>query len=79
MSYRSIAPQLKISCYNCRFFQLSDDMLNGMCFYHSRENGKAAIGIGTCSNFSMKGDAEFSWSSVLNRSASARERSPITG
>lgn len=67
MTYRSVAPQLKSSCYNCRHFQTSEDMLNGLCFHNTTDAGKAAIGIGTCGHFAMKCDTEFSWSRVIRR------------
>jgi len=57
MNYRSLSPQLKSSCYNCSYFQASDDMLNGLCFQQSSEHGVEAIGVGTCGEFTMKGDA----------------------
>jgi len=66
MSYRSVSPHLKSSCYNCRYFQTGGDMLNGLCFYKSTE-GQAAIGIGTCSHFTMKGGSDFAWQGVACR------------
>ncbi|MEF3306512.1 hypothetical protein [Paenibacillus sp. GYB003] len=65
MSYKSISPQLKSSCYNCTHFQASHDMLNGLCFRSSPE-GVETAGIGTCSRFAMKSMAE---SAALPRSA----------
>lgn len=69
MSYKSVSPQLKLSCYNCRYFQVSADLLNGMCFYKSAKEGMAAIGIGTCEQFAVKSDADFSWSNVLSKNS----------
>ncbi|MDF2670507.1 MAG: hypothetical protein K0R67_2813 [Paenibacillus sp.] len=54
MSYKCISPQLKSSCYNCQFYKVNVDMLNGLCFYNNKDSGKAAIGIGTCNNFASK-------------------------
>jgi hypothetical protein len=54
MSYKCISPQLKSSCYNCKFYQVGVDMLNGLCFYLKKDVGQAAIGIGTCNNFEKK-------------------------
>lgn len=67
MNYRCISPQLKSSCYNCKYYKVSDDMLNGLCFLHGREHGKAAIGIGTCNEFAIKGPAssDFAWQQVI--------------
>ncbi|GAA3401671.1 hypothetical protein ACFFNY_13445 [Paenibacillus hodogayensis] len=56
MSYRSISPQLKSSCYNCTHFSAFSDMLNGLCFQQSTEEGTPAIGVGTCGHFLMKAD-----------------------
>lgn len=65
MSYRCISPQLKFSCYNCKHYQVSDDMLNGLCFLHGDDHGKAAIGIGTCNEFTIKGPAsDFAWQQI---------------
>src|SRR5690606_39834195 len=54
MSYKCISPQLKSSCYNCSYYQVSMDMLNGLCFYKDKHVGQVAIGIGTCNNFEKK-------------------------
>ena len=67
MSYRSVSPHIKLSCYNCRYFDVSSDMLNGFCRYNTKQS-KAAIGIGTCEQFSAKNGPAFSWSSMLDRS-----------
>ncbi|TNJ58678.1 hypothetical protein FE784_37995 [Paenibacillus hemerocallicola] len=75
MSYRSISPHLKSSCYNCRHFQASSDMLNGLCFQNSADQGVAAIGIGTCGQFSMKSDNGTSRSKSLARSSGDGRRS----
>ncbi|WP_127585241.1 hypothetical protein [Paenibacillus koleovorans] len=58
MSYKCISPQLKSSCYNCKFYRVSTDMLNGLCYYYDKHAGKAAIGIGTCNHFSVKGASD---------------------
>jgi hypothetical protein len=75
MSYRSISPQLKSSCYNCRHFQASSDMLNGLCFQNSADQGIAAIGIGTCNEFTIKGDNGTAWSKIYPRAAGEGRRS----
>ncbi|TMV47648.1 hypothetical protein FE783_21925 [Paenibacillus mesophilus] len=77
MSYRSISPQLKSSCYNCRHFQASSDMLNGLCFQNSADQGVAAIGIGTCNEFAIKGDSGAAWSKIFPRSAREDRRSTV--
>jgi hypothetical protein len=41
--------------------------LNGFCRYNT-EQGKAAIGIGTCEPFSANNEPAFSWSSMLDQS-----------
>lgn len=58
MNYRSISPHLNQSCYNCKHFQADADMLNGLCFIDSHDSpeGVAAIGIGTCSRFLIRGE-----------------------
>lgn len=72
MGYRSISPQLKSSCYNCRFFQSGSDMLNGLCFVASADQGAPAIGIGTCERFAIKGDAGGSRAFVRTSSGGRR-------
>ncbi|HEY0828331.1 MAG TPA: hypothetical protein VGE40_09565, partial [Bacilli bacterium] len=61
MNYRSMAPHINTSCYNCLFFEVSADMLNGTCHLSEQENGKSAIGVGTCDGFTKKLHAEFNW------------------
>lgn len=69
MAYKSMAPQLKMSCYNCQHFVVSSDMMNGQCFHNSSSNGKSAIGIGTCDSFNMKDTSkDYSpWSGLLRK------------
>lgn len=74
MSYRSVSPQLRLSCYNCRFYQVSDDMLNGFC-HRTPERKKAAIGIGTCNDFTAKGASDFSWPDIVPHSS----EEPVSG
>jgi hypothetical protein len=68
MAYKSVAPSLKISCYNCQFFQVSGDMMNGKCFLSPASTGKSAIGIGTCEHFAIKekGGDHLPWSNLIN-------------
>ncbi len=54
MKYRSIAPDIQTSCYNCRFFETSKDMLIGTCHYFGPDQVKSSIGIGTCDYFSVR-------------------------
>lgn len=75
MTYKSVAPDLKSSCYNCRFFQLSSDMMNGFC-HQSSPQGKSAIGIGTCGRFTEKVGKQFGWSNICP--TSTKTENPLT-
>jgi hypothetical protein len=50
MAYKSIAPHLNMSCYNCQFFRMGVNMLQGIC---ERKNHPTSTvcGIGTCDEF----------------------------
>lgn len=69
MGYKSIAPQLKTSCYNCLHFEVSDDMLNGTCYFNIHHKGKAAIGIGTCESFAARAHQKFDFASAMKKKA----------
>jgi hypothetical protein len=49
MTYYSISPELKRSCYNCRYFELGADMLHGNCPRFGRVSA-----TGTCNHFCFK-------------------------
>lgn len=50
MTYKSTAPHLNKSCYNCQFFRMGDNMIQGIC---ERKNHPTPTvsGIGTCDDF----------------------------
>lgn len=50
ITYKSTAPHLKKSCYNCKFFQMGDDMIQGTCERKSHPSPTVS-GIGTCNDF----------------------------
>ncbi|MEX2414953.1 MAG: hypothetical protein WD424_02320 [Paenibacillaceae bacterium] len=50
ITYKSTAPHLNKSCYNCEFFQIGDDMIQGTCERKSHPSPTVS-GIGTCDDF----------------------------
>lgn len=72
MSYRCISPQLKFSCYNCKHYEVSGDMLNGLCYLNGRDHGKSAAGTGTCNAFAAKGaSTDYAWPSMAKSEVAA--------
>lgn len=49
-TYKSTASHIKMSCYNCLFFSLGDDMIQGTCKRKRYPTPKVS-GIGTCDDF----------------------------
>lgn len=50
ITYKSTAPHLKMSCYNCKFFLIGDDMIQGTCELKNYPSPTVS-GIGTCDEF----------------------------
>lgn len=72
MNFRSVAASLRVSCYNCRYFQVGDDMMNGTCRYGDK--CRSTIGIGTCDDFMRREAESFAWSRLKPRSRPAQSQ-----
>ena len=50
VTYKSTAPHINKSCYNCTFFLMGEDMIHGTCLA-KKQPSRYVCGIGTCNEF----------------------------